>query len=251
MQKLVTLPLNTILICVLLVFPASILISDEPSLSNTPSIVDVVLSSATVPFIENQGQTDSAVKFYADTFAGKIYVTDESLTYALHNYVIKEKFGSALAPDGLTPSSTVVNYFKGEQKDWRQNVPTFNGITLGSPYSGISVDLIARHNNVEKIFTVLPYYNPSDISVLVEGADSITISNDGKLQLHTSMGILEMTAPVAYQNIDGMKKDVSVSYVVSGNTYGFELGSYDKRYKLVIDPLLASTFLGASGNNVK
>ena len=37
-----------------------------------------------IPFIENQGQTDKKVKFYANTFAGNVYVTEKGeIVYGL------------------------------------------------------------------------------------------------------------------------------------------------------------------------
>jgi hypothetical protein len=59
---------------------------------------------------------------------------------------------------------------------------------------------------------------------------------------------VKFTKPVAYQKIKGEKKTVDVTYDINeGNIYGFKVGNYDKKRPLVIDPLLASTFIGGSG----
>ena len=58
-----------------------------------------------------------------------------------------------------------------------------------------------------------------------------------------------MTTPVAYQHVDGIKKFVPVKYSISNTSYGFVLGDYEKTLPVVIDPLLASTYLGGSDDD--
>ena len=57
------------------------------------------------------------------------------------------------------------------------------------------------------------------------------------------------SAPVAWQDIDGQRHFVDVSYVLLGNNeVGFTVGDYDHNEPLVIDPTLTwNTFLGGSG----
>ncbi len=64
--------------------------------------------------------------------------------------------------------------------------------------------------------------------------------------MRTSLGVLKDAAPVSYQRIGGERVPVKSRYVLKGDGgYGFEVGSYDPRYPLVIDPgLNYSTFLG-------
>jgi hypothetical protein len=75
--------------------------------------------------------------------------------------------------------------------------------------------------------------------------DGLGVDATGRLALETSMGQVLMTAPVAFQSIGGRRVPVDVRYVLRGETsYGFEVGPDDRERELVIDPLLASTFLG-------
>ena len=82
-----------------------------------------------------------------------------------------------------------------------------------------------------------------------DGVESLSVDKSGELLLHTTVGDITMTAPVAYQHIDGIKKFIPVKYSISSSSYGFVLGDYEKTLPVVIDPLLASTFLGSSGND--
>ena len=100
--------------------------------------------------------------------------------------------------------------------------------------------------NIEKLFTVFPGTNPDVIKMNVDGLESLSVDKSGELLLHTSVGDITMTAPIAYQHIDGIKKFVTVKYSISNTIYGFVLGDYEKTLPVVIDPLLASTFLRRS-----
>src|SRR5215203_6343235 len=71
----------------------------------------------------------------------------------------------------------------------------------------------------------------------------------GDLLLHTAMGDIRQSKPVAYQEADGVREAVSVDYVPNGmGQVGFQVGAYDHARPLIIDPVLVySTYLGGSG----
>jgi len=47
-----------------------------------------------------------------------------------------------------------------------------------------------------------------------------------------------------FKMIDGKQCMVKVGYDIKGSTYGFRVAEYDQKHLLIIDPLLASTFIG-------
>src|SRR5215203_3323585 len=71
----------------------------------------------------------------------------------------------------------------------------------------------------------------------------------GDLLLHTAMGDIRQSKPVAYQEADGVREQISVDYVPNGvGRVGFQVGAYDHARPLIIDPVLTySTYLGGSG----
>jgi hypothetical protein len=227
---------------------------------SSDSKIDVEkLDKVNMPFIENQGQVDKEVKFYASTFAGTVFVTESGLTYALFNgakdddgkgLAVRETFlTKALHPIGGDKGSTFVNYFVGEEENWRSNIPTYDTITLGYVWPSVDVELRAYGKNIEKVFKVAPGGSTENIRLAVEGVRSLDVNEEGELLLETELGTFAMTKPLAYQDIDDVRKSVAVSYSVDSNTYGFAVGQYDPRYTLVIDPLLASTFIGGSSED--
>jgi hypothetical protein len=150
---------------------------------------------------------------------------------------------------GVEPSATKVSYFIGDDSDnWQSNLLTYNAVSLGEVYAGISLSLQAHGDNVEKIFTVEPNTNPDVIRVRVEGAaDALRVNETGELEIETAAGVVRFTKPVAFQERGGTREDVEVDYMVCDReTYGFIVGNYDSTRPLIIDPLLASTFIGGS-----
>jgi len=214
------------------------------------------LSRVQVPFVENRGQIQNgAVSFYAKTLSGTLFVDDHGvLTYALllndkNGVVFKEMLTEKkIKPLGLAPSPTLIHYFKGmDRSTWKTNIPSYETISLGEIYNNINLTLRAYENNVEKIFTVFPGGNPESIKIKLKGIKRLMANANGELDVLTELGSTRFTKPLAYQITDGEKQFVEVAYVISkGSGYGFKVGRYDKKRPLIIDPLLASTIIGAS-----
>ena len=212
-------------------------------------------SSLLIPFIQNVGQENNHVKFYADTFAGRVFLTDNGITYVVSgdqdSYIITEspsgKIGNIV---GLEESSTNVSYFVGNDEDkWQSHTPTFDGVSLGDVWSGVYVSLHAHGNNVEKIFTVMPGFDSSVIQLSFDGISQINLDENGDLVLlDGNSSVMSMTAPIAYQMINDKKIDVIVDYkIIDDVTYGFAVGDYDDTQPLIIDPLIQSTWIGSAG----
>ncbi|MBU0716039.1 MAG: PQQ-binding-like beta-propeller repeat protein, partial [Verrucomicrobia bacterium] len=224
-----------------------------------------------VPFIQNQGQiADPQVLFYARTFGGTVYVTAEGeIIYALpkaeavsgqrsevsRTAVIRETLVDAdltALPTGAERSGAVINSFIGNDPcRWKANIPSFTGVQFGDIYEGVALEVRATGDNVEKIFTVAPGADPARIALRLAGAEDVRITPAGELEARTALGPVRFTAPVAYQRgAAGERQSVSVAYALEGDQVGFCVGAFDAARPLVIDPLLASTFIGGSSSNV-
>ena len=241
---------------------------------NKEAIANKLLNTRiSLPFIANVGQyDDSNIKYYADTFVGRLLIYDDNdnnneIVYLLKDNVIKERLIITSTADnnntastdsiilkGNDPSITKVNYFKANKV--LTDIPTYNSISFVS--NSIELVLNAYNNNIEKVFVVKPYADVNDIVMEVDNnnSSSISIDNDGRLIIiindNNNDGIA-FTKPIAYQIIDGKKVNVDVSYrIIADNRYGFSVGNYDNRYDLIIDPLLdlsASTYIGGVNND--
>jgi hypothetical protein len=238
--------------------------------------VKSAMARVQVPFIENKGQVDGDVAYYASTFGGFIFITKKGeLIYSMLKYgekkdinfdeqiwrtkfntldivdkvVLKERIigGRVREVKGENQSYTKVSYFIGKDKGrWKSGLFTYEFVNLGEIYKGIELKLRIYGNNVEKIFYVKPGANPEEITFLVEGAKQLKVDMDtGELIAETSLGDIRFTKPIAYY-LDEPDKKVEVLYNIRNNTYSFLLKNYDKTKTLIIDPLLASTFFGGN-----
>lgn len=214
------------------------------------------LTGLSVPFEENRGQTDPRVAFQARTLAGPLFVTKTGeLVWSLipgtntPGVTLVERFSGQPQPVGAIQSSTRVNYLLGnDPTKWQRNVPTWEQVSLGQVWPGISVSLAARGKNAEKIFTLAPGADVNAITVAVTGS-SLQLEADGGLRVAKAeqQPLVSFSAPVAWQEINGQRQPVTVAYRLAGESkYGFTLGQYDAKYAVVIDPVLQSTFLGGT-----
>ena len=99
---------------------------------------------------------------------------------------------------------------------------------------------------MEKLFQVAAGADPNAIRIRVKGAETLTVLPDGQLAIRTRIGDLKLTKPVAFQQIDGEKKDGGRNLpgcrrhvLVQSSALMIQLPP------LVIDPLFA-TYLGGS-----
>jgi len=260
-----------------LCFAGSTGLNASPNNTNTSTVSTAPLApraladrlvSARAPFIQNQGQIpQQEVRFQARMFAGSLFVTERNqLVYALPRHsdaadresvapfwAFRESFSGAAKtqPQGENASAVRVSQFKGDRPaGWKPSLATWDSLTLGELYPGIRVSLRATGNNVEKLFHVAPGADARTIDIAIEGVGGVRIDDNGQLVLGTTLGDIVFTAPAAYQQVDGVRKPVKVAYTLAENGhYGFSLGDYDRSRELVIDPLLASTYLGGHNPN--
>ena len=217
------------------------------------------LNKIVIPFIENQGQISKEVLFYAKTFGGTVFVTQKGeIVYNLPSKdmkitVIRETLLNSKTNfvQGLEKAKAKVNYFIGnDKKKWKTGIPTYNLVSLGEVYKGIELKLKAHGNNIEKLFFIKPGSEVSQIKLKIDGAKNLRIDKQGHLEVETQLGIVKFTKPVAFQEINGKKVKVAVEYqILSKNSYSFKVGKYNKKKELIIDPLLASTYLGGSDSD--
>jgi len=144
------------------------------------------------------------------------------------------------------------NYFIGnDPSKWLTAVPHFGRVKIAGAYPGIDLIFYGSPQQLEYDFVLAPGTEPNQIRLNAVGASSVAINSEGNALLKTNSGEVELKRPVAYQQIDGVRKSVSSDFqLAAGNTLSFTLGSYDHRYPLVVDPvLLYAVALGGSNGN--
>ncbi|MGZ8842141.1 MAG: DUF7948 domain-containing protein [Pyrinomonadaceae bacterium] len=234
----------------------------------------------------NQGQTNERVKFLARSSGYLLFLTSTEAVMALDNpaahrkgkenreargrpdegesgasestsrparSIVRMKLqGANPAPriEGLEQLTTTSNYFAGpDPEKWRTNIPNYSRVRYADVYPGIDMVYYGDQRQLEYDFVIAPGSNPDVIQMAFKGIEDFEISHMGDLLLHTARGDIRQSKPVAYQEANGVKEEVFVTYVPNGvGRVGFQLGAYDPARPLIIDPVLIySSYLGGSG----
>jgi hypothetical protein len=208
-------------------------------------------------FIPNEGQTDEAVRYYAQGAGYGFFFTKEG---ARLSFADGEGGGHALDLSflGANPDATLearkrlsgeVNYLQGDDPaKWQKGLPTHGELLYGGLWPGIDMAVRGEGGNLKYEFHLKPGSSVEDVRLAYRGAEGLSVGAGGELLVQTSQGVLKDAAPVSYQLIGGERVPVESRYQLQGDGgYGFAVGAYDPRYPLVIDPGLDySTFLGGA-----
>lgn len=229
-------------------------------------------------WVENRGQFAAPVAFRAFDASGTLFAESDALSFHLHHPEDHERYLELLHHRHVTEESILYrthflrmrfigaqqiepkghvafpfyhNYFIGNRSEtWTGKVPVYAQIDYAQLYQGIDLRVYTAENGSLKYdWTIQPGTDPGLIRTRFEGAERITLSQ-GKLVLLTSIGVIEERIPEAYQYIDGRKINIDCAYQLDGDLVSFRLGKYDRRYALIIDPVLIfATYSGSKGDN--
>jgi hypothetical protein len=221
-------------------------------------------------FIPNAGQVDGPAVFYVQGHDKTIYFAAEGLTFVLSGtrestpgrWVVKLDFVDAnpqAIPVSLEESGAVVSYFKGIPGDWKAGLKASSRIVYRGLWPGIDLAYSGTVDRMKYEFTVHPGADPSRIKLAYRGAKSVTLTDAGRLAVGTPAGGFEDDVPVAWQESGGIRIPVPASYALKAEpagadghsrVYGFDVGAYDERFPLVLDPavLVYCGYLGGAGD---
>lgn len=160
-------------------------------------------------------------------------------------------------------ASHYCNYYLPNQQEGVEGVPVYRRLVYKNVYD--SVDVVFYQNGeggMKYDIVVQPGGNVANIRIKYSGADKLSLTPGGILQVRTSLGMLEEQKPVTYQEKDTVtlvkgkmraqkaKKNVSSAFTLTSGELRFNVGAFDETQTLVIDPNIHwSTYLGGSGND--
>lgn len=152
-------------------------------------------------------------------------------------------------PAGLTLQQGQSNYYVGSPSRWRTAVPHYSRVRYPGVYDGIDVIYYGTsERELEYDFVVAPGADPSRIELMFEGASGLALNEHGDLAISAAGATILQRAPVAYQEIAGVRTPVVSAYAIHEGVVSLVVGKYNRGLPLVIDPVLSySTFLGGSG----
>ena len=201
-------------------------------------------------FERNDGQHANGVRFVGRAKTYSVILESNGATIAIpvtrdggktETATSRITFANASGPSAIEPAERapgVSNFF--HNRSTVTNVPSYSRIAYRDVYPGIdAVFHPSATNDVEIDFVLAPGAVPELIALDVEGTWTLTPSGD--LQMCAAEdAMVVIRRPVAFQVIDGMRRDVPVAYIARGNgRVHFEIGSYESAHPLVIDPVVS------------
>lgn len=142
-----------------------------------------------------------------------------------------------------------LNFYQGHCPNGILGVELYKKLTYNNLYKGVNAVYYSNEKgDIKYDFILSPNTNPNVIKMKIEGADDILINKKGDLVIKTRIKDIIEKAPVAYQIINGIKKEIKIKFNISENTIGFKLGNYDKNKELIIDPWV--TYYGGTGDDI-
>ncbi|MEE8405254.1 MAG: SBBP repeat-containing protein [candidate division Zixibacteria bacterium] len=175
---------------------------------------------------------------------------------SVETMMIKASFvGANLNPHiiGVNMIDYKCNYFIGNDPNkWQTDVPNYSAVMYEEIYGGIDLKYYGNGTQMEYDFIVSPGADYSQIKIQYEGAESISINDNGELVVTTKWGEVIEQRPVIYQIENNNRIQIDGKYLnQSDNSFGFEISGYNPALPLVIDPVLSySTYLGGSDNEI-
>lgn len=158
---------------------------------------------------------------------------------------------AAARPRGEAKQVGVSNYLHGaDRSKWRQRVPHFAKVRVEDLYPGVDLVYHGDHEKLEFDYEVRAGADPSQIKMAVGGPSLLSLNEKGELEISSGANELVLEAPVAFQDVQGVRKAVEAKYVLAkSHEVGLSLGSYDRNFPLIIDPVLSfSAHFGSSTN---
>ena len=150
-----------------------------------------------------------------------------------------------------------MNYLIGnDPARWHARVPTFSRVKFEQVYPGVDVICYGNPRQLEYDIVVAPGADPSQIALEIAGAEDVKLTADDDLLVHTVAGEIRQHRPWVFQKALTGRTQIGGRYVVRAgpekiHKVGFELGVYDRKRALIIDPVLTySTFLGGVNNEL-
>jgi hypothetical protein len=225
------------------------------------------LAGLPLAFEPNVGQASGDVQYLARMPGSIVLLGTSQLTMALHRRVQPVAKNDATVPSEVTELLRVdllgtasssrargerrlaatSNYFIGsDAAQWRRKVATYSRVRYSSIYRNVDLLYYGKNGSLEYDFVVRPGGNPESIRFALPDTMSVELEPSGDLIVQASDSQMRMRRPVSYQVIDGRRREVQSRFRQLGDReYGLELGHYDRRRAVVIDPVLAySSYLG-------
>jgi hypothetical protein len=215
-----------------------------------------VTQNLPLSFEENRGQADNAVRYLLRYQGSEALFVPGGVDFrpAWLNLpggsVRMRLIGADASPEGNDQLEGRSSYLIGaDASKWIRRIPHFGRIRYNDIYPGISLAFYGNGDALEHDFQLAAGADPSRIRFRFDGAEGVSISAEGDLNVRVAGGTLSLHKPAAYQATENGRTLIDAGFVVAQDgAIGFRLGAYNPTRSLVIDPVFVfSTYLGGTG----
>lgn len=230
-----------------------------------------LLTARRASFLEEGGRLGGRADFTVESDDRTFFFGRDAVTVALvdsHRDSDPARPGRSvlrLAFDGANPAARAegadarpwtTNVLKGAATSWRTGLRAFGEITYRDLWPGI--DLVwtgdrgaTGDGGMKWEARVAPGADPRAVRIRIDGADSATIADDGRLVITTARGTLEDSAPVAWQETPSGRRAVPVAWALRDSVLSFDVGAHDASLPLILDPatIVRTGFLGGAADD--
>jgi len=151
--------------------------------------------------------------------------------------------------DGADPQEARIHRFGGADGKTHVDVPTFGSVVVSGLYPGVDAVFHGSGRALEYDLVIAPTADPSSIVMRVDGASRLSVDESGDLALETSVGIVTIQRPAAYQHTLHGREAIESRFVLAGeHDVRIAVGDYDASRALTVDPVISyATWLGGTG----
>ena len=213
-------------------------------------------------FIENCGQIqssnsndDDAVLYFIHSNDFSAFIQSNCISYQFFATSDKNKaethridmrlIGSNL--HAIASPSDLINYtesFYTVDNAAAIQSAAYGKITISNVYHNIDWVIYSSKEGLKYDFVVHPGGNPNDIKIAFDDADLIKLTANGGLLIDSKLGQISEAAPISFQG----KRKVNSAFKLEANTLSFNIGEYNHKLDLTIDPdVLWTTYFGGTG----
>lgn len=164
-------------------------------------------------------------------------------------HVVKVEFvggNKAPMPAAFGPLGHLTDFMVGPKSRHARGVRSFQEVGQQGVYNGIDVRHYRDAGQIRYDFIVKPGANPNAVKLKFSGADVAIVGDKTSLKIKTSIGDASFANLYTYQPVGNTRRVVKSAFKrIADNEIGIELGAYDPRLPLVIDPLVYGSYLGS------
>lgn len=225
----------------------------SPRPDAAPAVGDLPLT-----FVPNAGQHAEHVRYAGRTGNAMFAFAADGVTMGLRRGA--QATDVRLGFPGADPDVSIVgrditagrvNVLHGsDPRGWQTDLPTYRTVVYQDLWPGIDLAFRDAGGALKYEFVVRPGASAANIALAYDGADAVTLGDDGALTIDTALGALRDEAPHSYQQVGVRRVKVDSRFVVDGATVRFALGHHDPTLPLVVDPGIAyATLVGGAADD--